>query len=579
MAWKKLELKLPDISTDTLEDVIKKIKEVLALIVDTLEVILLFLATVSDPLVAAIKAAIEILKKTVESFLEDLGGYVLYVPIRKRLMTNFLGLGDVTPSWADSLGIFGSDASQVKWNNPELGEFLVLANRYNGGNMGFFRTVVESLYDEGDRNRPQFFDDDDWVGGIVLVMGVDFDPLGFLDDIWKIFGMFDGPDTLPKVPRPKGLKGRTIASNVESGRFTALLSWDPLETPIFKLEDLGGIVLLPERYAIMRGRNTIGALSATSVIDLMGKRQLTKGDTFSNNQIEVIVEDNYDVSKVSYIDEDIPTGANDAFYYAVAWKLKAYGADEPIKEGSGTAIDYWYISNVVRLVPYPTLPASTPPDWYRTPSIASIFPQLAEVLRKIVAQIENLANRILGPIDMAKQYIEFLNSEVQRYEQLINDILDEIAKLIAKFELPTTGIYTRTFKGRGGNDFFITDLAKSFLPSEKNRPPFTRGDEYVTGTVIMTGGNLAAVDAFITGLSLIFGGGSEGSELDDSLSLLGEAVNEAENYYFGSDFAQGVAPAAVDANAMMTRLKKCSAFADGPVYTFNSKMEPTDASS
>lgn len=533
MTWRKLELSVPDVGTGTLADLIEKIKELVETLVTALEFILTILAAADDPYVAALKSLINALKSVVEGFLEDVGGYTLYVPIRKRLMTNFLGLGDVTPSWAGELGIFGAEHSPINPDDTLLNEFLVKANRYNGGNPGFFKTVVESLYDEGDVNRPEFFDPDDYVGGIVLVMGTDFDPLGFLDDIWKLGGIFDAPDTTPKVPRPKGLQARTL-QGISAGEFSTLLLWDPPEVPMWTLTDLGGIILYPSRYAVLRGRNTTGALSAGSVVDLMGTRTLSTGSTFSNGDMEVIHEGEYDISKVSYLDEGITAAADDSFYYAVAWKLTAYDALAPVVEGGGTELDYWYISNVVRAVPYATIPASTPPDWYRTPSIADLFPQFAALLRRLVAQIEAFASKLLGASDLLEQYITFLKNEVARYEALVNEILDELAKLEAKFDLPTAGIYTRTFKGQGGNDYFIADLAQSLNGSDSTAPPFNKGDEYVMGVVILTGGPEVQVDALISGLSWIFGSASEDG-MDEMLAELSSAVGRMEATTFGAD--------------------------------------------
>ena len=534
--WKKFEIKLPDIPTGDLTDIIEKIKAFIEVIVGVLETILNIIVAVVDPLASAIKSLINAIKDAIESFLEDLGGYLLYVPIRKRLMTNFLGFGDITPNWTSDSGLFDQPTSQIKSDDPQLNEFIVNTNRYNGGNAGFFKTVLESLEDEGDIFRPQFDGSNDYVGGLIILMGTDFDPLGFLDDIWKLFGLFGDllPDTTPKIPRPKNLKGRAI-TRVLGGSFSVLLKWDPVEVPVVSLEDLGGTFYYPERYAVIRVKNDVRALAASSVIDLMGTRQLSVGDKFNNGAAEVVAEGDLDIITTTYIDSDVSAGKNDSFYYAIAWKLKAYNRDESIAVDAGTPLDYWYISNVVRVTPYPTLPTATPPNWIRTPSVASLFPPFADLLRRFVLELENLADKLLGVGDLIKQYVDFLKSEIARYEALINYVLDEIAKIKALFDLPTAGIYMRTFKGKGGNIYFTTDLAKSFLPDYPNVPPFTQGDEYVTGMILMTGGSLTAVNAFISALEFFFGS-SESSSLTDLLQQLGQQVTVLEDVAFGSDF-------------------------------------------
>jgi len=596
MGWQKWELDLPDLgAVADLSEIIDKIREFLEIIVGILESILNFITAFTDPLAAAIKAIIDKIKEVVEGFLEDVGVYILGVPIRKRFATNFLNLGDITPDWAGSLGIFGEGVADTDqpgnlgqilppWKDDNLNDFLVEANRYNGGNYGFFKTVIESLRDEGDTNRPQFYDEDDYVGGVVLVMGVGgFDALGFLDDIWKLFGLFDFDlDGVPKAPRPQNLQGRAMTPIVKSavndtgGKFSTFLEWDPVEVPITKLTDLGGIILFPERYAIIRSKNNVNALSANSVVDLMGTRTLSNGSTFGPS--EVVFEGPYDPTDVTYIDENIESEPDDSFYYTIAWKLRAYGADEDRTTSDGTAYEYWYTSNVVRVVPYPTVPGSTPPDWRRTPSVSSLFPEFAYLLRLLVAELEKMAGKLVGALDFITEYVEFLKSEIQRYEELVNKILDALEQLTFKFQLPTAGVYYRTFEGEGGNTFFIQDLALSLRSSYASSPPFHKGDEYVTGVILMAGGpspSAAAdvgaqsgkqiVESFMRLIGWIFGGSSSG--LTPVLEGLDSAVEDLENQYFNDDMSVGVAPVESE-----VQLNLCEEISPAPSVEFDANM-------
>lgn len=532
MGWSKLEIKVPDLKLPSLVDLIEQLQKLLQTLVSILDAILSAVTAFLDPIVALIKSIIEQLKALIESFLKDLGAYSLFVPVRKRLMTNFLGLGDITPSWSDSLGVFQEGVSPIDARDPALNEFIVNSNRYNGGNGGFFRTVLESLRDKGDLNRPDFYDLNDWVGGVVMVMGTAFDPLAFLDDIWALMKLFGGPESVPTAPKPQNLRARAM-TNISAGTFDALLSWDPMQLPFTYLTDLGNVLLYPDRYAVIRGKNNCGLLGANNIVDVMGTRSLAQGDTFANGTVEVIYEDEFNFTSVSYLDTKIPTAKDDTFYYVVAWKLKAYNQGEKVTEDGGTAMDYWQISNVARVVPYPTLPASTPPDWLRTPSIESLFPTFAELVRRLMAEIEKYASRLIAGADVLKDYVEFLKREVDRYAKLINDILDELQKLQAAFVFPKTGVYMRTFKGKGGMHYFISDLARSLLPGYPNSPPFHNGDEYVVGIILLAGGLELGVDTFIEALSLFFG--SEESASSELLSQLGSAVSSLEEQIFGPD--------------------------------------------
>lgn len=570
MSWSKLELTIPDLGLTDFADLINKLRQLLEVLVGILDAILTAILAFTDPIVALIKTLIDQLKALLESILKDLGAYMLFVPVRKRLMTDFLGLGDVTPTWTDSLGLFQAPTSAVEYDNPELNEFITRSNRYNGGNGGFFRTVLESLQDQGDINRPQFLDDADWVGGVIMVIGTSLDPLGFLDDIWALTKIFDGPEPLPTMPKPKNLRARAM-TNMSAGTFDVLLTWDTVELPFTYIRDLGNTMYYPERYAIIRSKNNCGVLNANNILDLTGQRELNQGDTFANGTIEVILEDEYDFSKVSYIDEKVSTDKDDTFYYTVTWKLRAFNEDEPVTEDSGTVIDYWQISNIARVVPYPSLPASTPPDWYRTPSIESLFPSLAELLRRLVAELEKYASRLLSGADLMRNFVEFLQAEVNRYAALARYILDEWSKIKNKFELPAAGVYYRAFKGVGGIPYFMTDLARSLLPSYTNAPPFHSGDEYVAGVVLLAGGLEADVEGFLTALNLFINTETEGAQ--DLVSNLSSAVASLEERYYGADMQLQDAPPEEAEETLTPR--RCDPTEEIPV-TFNNKMEVVD---
>jgi hypothetical protein len=539
--WSKFEITVPEFGIGDFTEIIDKIKEFIDVIATILDTLLTFITAITDPLAAAIKAIIDALKNTIESFLEDMGGYILYVPIRRRLMTNFLGYGDITPKWASDIGLFSSPGSQLNSNDPAVNAFLTNMNKYNGGNVGFYRTVSDSLADEGDADRPQFTSENDWVGGVIILMGTNFDPLGFLDDIWRLFGIFGFPDSAPKIPRPQNLRARAI-TKVLGGSFSVLLKWDPVEVPLVHLEDLGDVSFYPDRYAIIRIKNDPRALCATNVVDLMGTRDLEEGLTFNNGYATVIKEGKLDIARVSYTDTKVPAIHDDTFYYAIAWRLLAFSADKSASIDFGNAeaasnalLPYWYISNIAQVIPYPTLSAvSTPPNWRRTPSIASLFPPLADMLRRIVLEIENFADKLLGVTDLLRQYVDFLKAEIARYEAIVNELLDMIAKILALLNISEikAGLYIRTFKGMGGNTYFQTDLAKSLMPAYETAPPFHNGDEYVTGLVLMTGGYKADVEAFMTAAEIFFGSGDEQGVLQGLTETLGAQVEQLENIEF-----------------------------------------------
>jgi hypothetical protein len=498
--WRSLDLNLPDFKTGSLEALVSHLRNMLQALVSLLEKVLLIAGALDDPLVMLLKKLIEELRSLIDNLLDDSGAYVLHVPVRKRIMTHALGIGDITPPVLDTLSIFAEPYSTTDIKDPALLKFESLLNRHSGGNAGFFELVWKSLNDHGDLNKPTF-EEDSYIGGAVLLMGTEADPMGFLDDLFKFAGIFGNNTTpMPKIPRPKNLKV-LVTKTITDHQFDAFLSWDVTQMPLTTLVDLGGVVLSPERVAIIRGRNNVECLSATNVVDLLETRDLRPGLKNKTGDVEVRYEGRYIFTDTVYIDEDIECDVDDIFYYAVAWKLRARRGEGSTEEGR--LLEYWYISNVVQVSPYTTTPESTPPNWHRTPSIADLFPAFAAVLRKAVNAIEKLASRITTTEEMMQQYIDFLRSEIARYDRMITKILSEITKLKTGFELPDQGIYLRTFHGVGGVNFLITDLASSLLDSYPGAPPFHKGTEFVTGSIILTGGPKRVVQGTMKALDLI----------------------------------------------------------------------------
>jgi hypothetical protein len=562
--WGKFEITLPSFDPlEKLSDIIDKLREILEIVVTALEAFLNFLAAFADPIAALIQEIIDAIVELLEGLLRDAGIYLFYVPFAKKLMTNFAGIGDFTPESAEWLfgGGIGPEPDETPSQEEErerLSQFLTNINRYSGGNYGFFRTVWDSLYDEGDLSRPMFYNENDYVAGWIFMIGTDFDPIGFLDDLWRLFGIFGSlfggiPGMPENVPVPKNLTATALSTGqagtygTSTGSFDVLLEWDGPGTLINQIGDLGNVILTPTETAIIRVKNNPNAMVASNIVELVGTRNLTEGLTkgATGYEIEVVKILDKPLVKTSYVDKDVPlddTPIGDSYFYAVAWKLDAYESRFVSEdEEPQSKLDYWLISNVARCTPQPAVPASVRPDWLRTPSLASLFPPLEEFIARVIGYLRTFENIIKSVIDQYKAYIEFLKSEVQRYEKLVSDILDAIEKLAELLKVPeiTGGVYYRPFYGLGGNNFFVQDLLASLTVGEEdpNAPPFLRGDEWVTGFILMAGGPKPQVDAFRAALGLILGTTTPGG-LSDMLEGLGDAVQDMEEACFGEDMGE-----------------------------------------
>ena len=581
--WTKLQIITPDLTPlQKLIDFIEKIKEVIHIIVSIIDTIAKLIVGIADALASAIQIIIDKIKTILEGLLTDVGIYALFVPLTKRFNTHFAGLGDLTPPRA---GALFSQTTGLNDSQPqEQGQrnFLIECNKYSGGNQGFYRTVSASLDDPGDINRPQFTDATDYVGGLTILLGSSLDPFSFLDALWGLWGMFGGlwatSETM-KVPKPQNLHAEAITKPSQDEKFSMLVSWDTVDVPVFTIPDLGNTVLFPTRYAVIVIKNDINLATSMNVVQIMGTKNLTQGLTRPTEfgEAKVVVEKEFNLTTNSVFIRDYPSKLDDNFFVCVAWKLTAFNKDQnPVKD-PGRDLGYWYISNIARVAPYVTLPASTPPDWVRTPSVADIFPPLAYFLRMVIGYVEMFASRLLGPADFLKSMVEMLNNEVKRYEALVNDILTKIEDIINMLKIPQVagGIYTRPFFGQGGNQFFLSDLAKSLSDGYPNAPPFHKGTEYVTGLVLLAGGPELDVRKTIGLLALLFGGASESAEdLATLVNSLGDNVSAAEAVAFGDDLKTVPAtPTEAFTPALEPTLKLCR-IPDVVSHTFDNALVP-----
>lgn len=542
-SWGKLQIGAPDFSDfESLSAWIDTFKETLTLVANLLDEILPLISEFPDPIEAATKATLAALQNLIEDFVDKAGIYLLYVPMGKRFATNASTLCDVTPDAASVM--FPKDAGL---NSAKLSagqkRFLVQTNRMSGGNAGFYRLVRDSLTDVGDRNRPQFDVEHDWIAGLTMIVGTAWDPLGLLDDIWRLKGMFG--DTVAgsittELPGAPNLKVEALDKppDIETGtkgKFTALLKWDSREFPITRIASLGDTVIGVERIAIIMVKNDISAVNSENIVQLMGTRDIKQGDTFG--AATVVYEDRYNISKVSHLHTVEDIDLDDTYYFTVAYKNIAWLSDQNWTVDPGTSLGYWELSNFANVSPDPALPGSTAPDWDRTPSVGEMFPDLGYLMKVIYGWVDNMTSRIVGVSDFLSSYIEFLRNEAGRYASLARQISTQIQKILEIFTLPTAtgGVYVRPFVGQGGNQFLMSDLAESLSEDYHDAPPFHNGDEYVTGFVILAGGpSEGEVRAALELFTLIFN--VEDEEKVNILDDVGDAVTQLEKTCFGDDF-------------------------------------------
>ena len=556
--WRSLSIPMPNLEPvlTKIKDFIEKLKAVINLVVGLVDMILSFLAALADPLAALIRALLDQIRALLNQYLEDVGLYALYVPFGKRMMYNAFGVTrDYTPDYitkefkkpimgggsektSASLFTSGTNPNDLSISGSQR-RFLADANVRKGGNAGFYNIVANSLTDSRDHCRPQFMLQSDYVAGGVMLFGSDFDPFGFLNNLFKFVGLFGdlfaASSGIPDLPKPKNLRAEAILGphsrphGVE-GKFQALLQWDTMDLPVHIIPDLGGVIIMPIRMAVIAIKNDIGRANAANVMDLFGTQALTKGMT--NGGAIVLEERLFIPGETMFVtSDDIPCTRDDIWHFFIAWSLYGFNKKDNPSKAQPHDLGYWYLSNSARLTPIQTASAGTPPDWIRTPSVSELIPPLGYIMRSLVALIEYFASYIPTALEHLRKYIDFMRREILRYEAIIQNILSQFTKLLDMLNITTLGgFYTRSFSGQGGNAFFMNDLASSLSDDYPNAPPFHNGDEFVSGLILLAGGPKLKVDAAKPLLELVFGNSSTGdggiaNNAKDLMDSLGAQVD------------------------------------------------------
>lgn len=519
-----------------------------------------------DPVKAVLKAAIAAIEAGLNALLNDAGAYVLYVPVRRQIV--------VSPLIQEALSITGIDPPRNKTynalvleakltaNNPRVAEFF--KRPADGGNAGFLRTVSESVIDEKDPNRPMF-GAASYVGGIHVMAGAS-DYINLLSLITALDGFLTSPGSrglaVAGFPVPQNLRGQSV--RLLTGQLGARLSWDAQVRQV-NVPSLKSTCLVTQ-VAIIRSKDP-KSIGATSPEGLFGTNQLTKGKKTADGLTEVIdvIDTATQIGSEFFSAPSVPSTYDDntgtleegvPYYYFATYNLKVGPLlDSVIAEEveNYPQIGFYRLSNFAAVTPQARSARSgkgTPPDWIRTPSVIDLIPQAGDLLNLLIATLRQFEAGLSANLDAIKQYISFLQGEIARLKALIAQITSIIEKLTSILsQTPSVGIYGRTFAGKGGVDFMLADLAMSLSPqnTDPGRPPFDRGDEFVTGAVILVGGpSEDGVMAVVSMIQTLFGlgGTGAGDPLADAIASIDAQLSAAEAASFSADFTVGASPAA-----------------------------------
>ena len=462
-----------------------------------------------DAVRSIINATTGAIKGALNALLDDVGAYVLLVPLPKKGLGYLLAGTDAPP--ATPTGALSTEVPQAVRDLPAWRQAFSPTRLFVGGNAHFLRTVSDAVFDGKDPNRPRFQTSSYW-GYVAAVAGST--DLGAALALASYFAQF----TDRKAQGSSGLSptrgaGDIIVSGLRaspSSRATlCVLEWSPIRSrPI----DNTGWTAVPIEYAIIRSTG-VEAATARTVLDLLPSTSPTEGMTgrYGAKVLKVVPSDGI-VRR--YVDEETLVSAT-TYYYHIAVRSKLV---PPPDAGLQTVTQpYTLLSSAVRFRPEPSrvgdARGGNPPDWYRTPSVARMIPPFNKLIDEVLEGVNSFDAVAQDGLNFGDTVISAIDAQITRLQRIEDDVNTLVTQLVNLYAVPEAGVHLCMREGQGNASSMISDLASTLSDtSDPKRPPFDSGSEYVVGVMVVVAAPSEA--DFLKAwnlLKLLFGGSGAGS--------------------------------------------------------------------
>lgn len=500
-----------------------------------------------------IKAALSAIQVILDSYFKGGKIHLLIVPIRKQPPYKLESMFS-TPQLDDSWAISDELSEETKSNFEEALNRVAAADQ---GNEGFARTVLESLDDLGDDNRPQY-DESGAIYAVMVLAGAQ-NVIGILDLLLAIQGILGvslkGNTLLPPAieTSPQGVRATPVASQ-DTPRIGVLIEWEN-PPPLITLSNFDGSFLRVQEIVVIRSTSDEAIMAQDwSSFFISQPAELGENDNDKSNvltslddQTTVIKQFKFFAARSAYVDDDKTLAKNTDYYYAVAFR---YGiAPPPGADGKTEYItqNFHKVSNVVKVRVTDAIPMTRggdPPDWLTHPSPLDLIPDLKFYFQLIQTYIESLKVQGTGAKAAIESYIKFLEAEIERYNEFQTDVVNRIARLAKLFQLPAGGVYITTISmDKGGNDALKREIVNRLTDeSDTSAPPFFRNG-LTAGFVILAGAsNPAEIAPVKTLISLLLGGSGVTTPFEDAVNSIDAALTAAEEITFSDNMETGTPP-------------------------------------
>jgi len=461
----------------------------------------------------ALQLAVRTLQNILTGLLDTTGLYVLVVPIPRRgllalsptpnpgeMGTNILG-------WPvnDIISRLPAGQASAFRESPTFNQIFNPQGLQFGGNAYYVKTVAEAMYDPQDTNKPKFIRDSYWTYTLLIAGATD---LASVMTAATYFDRLFVQRDANAVPATRGT-GVVVAQRVSAQPSPrdqrVILTWDLVPSQIVPPEDQQ-YILVPVSYAIIRSTD-FRAQTAHIITDLFSTNQIAVGmeGQFGSKVLDV---KEYDAVTARWMDNStlIP---NTEYIYHVSFRAEMRSYRTPNEPGF--LLPFHFLSNAtsIRLNQRTRLPRGRgkPPDWIRTPSVASLIPAFERIVDYIQLQISRLGESAQSLTNTQTRYLRMLDNELSRYTTKADTFLRYINTLNNMMANPAAGIHVKAGIGQGDDGQFLSTLMDAFSDFEdENRPEFDTGDEYVTGVVLLAvGPDLSSVQRVYDLLAALFG--------------------------------------------------------------------------
>lgn len=440
-----------------------------------------------------VEAALRTATAQIDDFLNGVMGntqcHAILIPIRKRV-------GRRTPNPASRLDDFLTPIEPAY-------AFVQSAMTSTAGPQGFYRTLVESVADAGDINRPTFPSNYS-VAGACVIAGAE--TLSDLQVPFRLFStLFLGNQRLPLYanvfPVVQNLRVRPAAL---SGGTGVMLSWDPLppvsNAPLFTDEVIVSqeIFVIRTSLPFQQGFHSWDDLFAGSQPHDDPTDLQVKGPSRVIARIP-----NHGFVR-GYTDTENLLDPLQTYYYTTCVRYTLNGVVQPMGAFSN-------VVRVARIRPLPSSRRAIPPDWIATPSIARMFPPLYQSINAVRLGISKLGAYTASNTG-GQQMLNQTIAQLDRLDQQWMGTLANIEAVTARLQAITAtgtpaGMYSTVIAtSNGGIDGWLAELSRRLSDTSDPSRPDLSDQSSVIGFVILAGApRLPELAGTLALLRLFFG--------------------------------------------------------------------------